>query len=349
MINHKLNLGIIFLIYLVYKPIFGRSIHRTMDPNLPSITVHDGDPNNLKYTLTDSHIKRFPLFEAYNEPYLNQKKLPSKLISFRNQPKKTVYGKQLNDQLESLIAEIWEGKTNFTNFKILKNKDFNFKTRCGLIVLKFKDFPFVAKVFIETPRSLSRPYSKGLFPMGMFIMGGSNRHLNGFTRIKNMENIKAKVENHPIWKDKLSVPRKWFWVPKDTKWLYIDARNLGGYKTESTRFPAIYAVIADEIFSVPSTTGKNGVRNLAICRDLDFAIDPHYNNFVTEKGTNKLVMYDTEHFPTLIGSYFYKLRPARRYVGWYTHLARNFIKQRLFSAKSCQKKRQQPGSIYPLY
>ena len=351
MTKQKLNLILISicLASTFSHIIFSRSIHRMVDPQTPTITVYDDQNPNLKYTLSDSHIKRFPLFEAYNESYLNSKKLPHEAILFRNHSKKMVLGKQLSSQLENLVAEILAGKTEFTNFKILKKKDFNFKTKCGLIVLKFKDFPFVAKIFIENPKSLARPFSKGLFPMGMFVMGGSNRHLNGFTRIKNMENIKAKIVNHPVWADKLSVPRKWFWVPQQPRWLHIEARNLGGHAQESTKFPAIYTIVADEIIAEPTTFARNGIRNLAICRDLDFAIDPHYSNFVIEEKTKKLVMYDTEHFPTLIGSYFAKLRQARRYVGWYTHLARNFLKQRAFSSKTCQRRRQRPGSVYPLY
>lgn len=351
MTKQKLNLILISicLASISHHTLFNRSIHRAIDPQTPSIIVYDDQNPHLKYTLADSHIKRFPLFEAYNEVYLNNKRLPSESISFRNSPHETIYGKQLADQLEKLVKEILEGKTEFPDFRVLKKKDFNFKTKCGLIVFKFKEFPFVAKVFIENPRSLARPFSKGLFPMGMFVMGGSNRHLNGFTRIKNMENIQAKIANHPVWSDKLSVPRKWFWTPQQPRWLHIEARNLGGYAQESTKFPAIYTIIADEIIAEPTTFARNGIRNLAICRDLDFAIDPHYSNFVIEKQTQKLVMYDTEHFPTLIGSYFAKLRQARRYVGWYTHLARNFLKQRVFSSKTCQRNRQRPGSVYPLY
>lgn len=345
----KSSLIIICVTNLFCQITFSRSIHRAIDPMTPSITVYNDQNPEIKYTLSDSHIKRFPLFEAYNETYLKSKRLPNEQIAFRNQPQKAVDSKIICMQLENLLTEILAGKTEFTNFKILKKRDFNFKTKCGLIVLKFKDFPFVAKFFIENPKSLARPFSKGLFPMGMFVMGGSNRHLNGFTRIKNMENIKIKIAQSPVWANKLSLPRKWFWTPQQARWLYIDAHNVGGYEQESTKFPAIYAIIADEIVAAPPTPGKNGVRNLAICRDLDFAIDPHYDNFVIEAETQKLVMYDTEHFPTLIGSYFAKLRQARRYVGWYTHLARNFLKQRIFSSKTCQRQRQRPGSVYPLY
>lgn len=345
----KLVLIISYLIITIPLLIFSRSIHRAIDPKTPSIVVYDNYNPDLRYILSDSHIKRFPLFEAYNEPYLNSKKLPDEPISFRNYPQKMVSGKELSNLLEKLMSQILSGKVEFSDFIVLKKKDFNFKTKCGLIVFKFKNFPFVAKVFIENPKSLARPFSKGLFPMGMFVMGGSNRHLNGFTRIKNMENIQAKIASHPVWADKLAVPRKWFWVPQEVRWLHIDARNLGGYEQESTKFPASYAIVADEIIAKPTAFARNGIRNLAICRDLDFAIDPHYSNFVIEEQTNKLVMYDTEHFPTLIGSYFAKLRQARRYVGWYTHLARNFLKQRAFSSKSCQRKRQRPGSVYPLY
>ena len=348
MIKQKLHL-LLIIVFITPQIIFGRSIHRPLDPNLPTITIHDNLEPSFKYTLTDSHIKHFPLFEAYNETYLNNKKLPDKPIVFRHNPKKNIDGKILSKQLEKLIQEILSGKTEFTNFVILKKRDFNFKTKCGLIVLKFKKAPFVAKVFLETPRSLARPYSKGILPMGMFVMGGSNRHLNGFTRIKNMENIQAKINNHPLWSKRLSVPRKWFWTPKNPKWLHINAQNVGHKATESTKIPAIYAVIADEIIILPNQPPSNGSRNLSLCKELNFALDPNANNFVIEKHSLKLVMYDTEHFPTLIGEYFIPIKPAQKYFGWYIHLARKFLKQRIFSLKKAQKKRQDPGSIYPLY
>ena len=40
---------------------------------------------------------------------------------------------------------------------------------------------------------------------------------------------------------------------------------------------------------------------VAISQFVGIGVDPHINNFMIEKGTNKIVIIDTEHFPTLIG------------------------------------------------
>ncbi len=327
----------------------GRSIHRILDHNLPSITVYANDLPDTKYHLTDSHIKKFPLFEAFNEQYLDQKKLPCGLISYRNYPQQKISGQNLAHKLEKLVTDILNGQTEFSDFVILKKCDFNFRTKCGLIVLKFKRWPFVAKLFMENPRSLTHPYSKGIFPMGMFVMGGTNRHLNGFTRIKNMENIRDQIQQNPNWRHKLDLPRKWFWTPQPTNWLYVTGYNVGNTKIINTRFPAIYAVIADEITAAVSPSIDSGPRNLKLCQELNFAIDPNYHNFIIEKETNKLVMYDTEHFPTLIGAYDKEIKPAQKYIDWYMQLAKKFLKERLFSDKTYQQSRQDPSLIYPLY
>lgn len=341
--------NIFFMIILCNNLLFGRSIYRPLDPNLPKIIIYNSLNPKLKFSLTDSHLRLFPLFKAYNQPYLNSKKLPTNPITYRNSTTKKVSGKILYQQLEDLVQEVLAGKTEFSNFKILKKRDFNVKIKCGLIVLKFKDYPFVAKLFLETPRTLARPYSKGILPMGMFVMGGTNRHLNGFTRIKNMENIKTLIEENPKWRNYLSVPRKWFWTPAQINWIYIDGFNIGKHDTISTKFPAIYAVIADEIIPAPIQPPSTSKRNLPLCQKLNFAIDPNYNNFIVEKGTNKLALYDTEHFPTLIGEYYRPLKACTTYTGWYVHLARKFLRERVFATKQYQEKRQTPGSIYPLY
>lgn len=348
----KLNL-LLFSAFFCSINIFTRSIYRELESELPSITVHQSTSPSQSYILIDSHLRHFPIFEAYNPTYLETKKLPTKSIAFRNKSHLKVSGKKLSSLIEELLKTIIDknttGKTTFKRFIVLKKKDFNFKNKCGLIVFKFKDYPFVVKIFIETPRSITKPFSKGLFPMGMFVMGGTNRHLNGFTRIKNAEDIKYRLQKCTQWCTKLSIPRKWFWMPKKPTWLHIKANNVGGIEVEKTKIPAIYAIIADEIVAATDQSKKRTQTCLAVCRDLEFITDPHYSNFRIEKGTNKFVLYDTEHFPTLIGKYATKMRPTQKYVGWYTRLARKYLKEQAFSSKASRHKRQNPGSVYPLY
>jgi len=329
--------------------LLGRSIYRELDHNLPKIELYSSANPKSKFYLVDSHIRLFPLFEAYNQPYLESRRLPIGLITYRNHPEQKIYGQALSNLLEQIVTQILAGQSEFSEFKILKKRDFNFKTKCGLIILKFKKYPFIAKLFMENPRSLSRPYSKGILPMGMFVMGGTNRHLNGFTRIKNMENIKNLIERNPAWRDYLSVPRKWFWTPQKNNWIHVKGFNIGGHSTINTKLPAIYAVIADEIILAKNQPPSTSKRNLPLCQELNFAIDPNHNNFIIEKDTNKLALYDTEHFPTLIGEYYTPMKICTTYVGWYVHLARKFLRERVFATKRYQEKRQKPGSIYPLY
>lgn len=346
----KIRLELFFIAILsTIQLVFARSIHRPLDPKLPMVVIHASDKPDLKFTLIDSHIKMFPLFEAYNEQYLTKKHLPNGLITYRNQPHKSIDSQKLSALLENLFKDIMNGKTEFKDFKILKKSDFRFRIKCGLIVLKFKNYPFVVKFFIETPKSLARPYSKGIFPMGMFVMGGTNRHLNGFTRIKNMENIKNKIAQNPAWRNKLSVPRKWFWTPKNVSWIHVEGYNVGHHKQICAKFPAVYAIIADEIIPIAKQPPSTSKRNLPLCHQLDFAIDPNHNNFIIEQGTNKLVMYDTEHFPTLIGEYYQPIKQCKTYIAWYVHLGRKFLRERIFATKRYQEHRQVPGSIYPLY
>lgn len=326
-----------------------RSIHREIEPDLPSFSVYQSNKPKQVYSLTDSHIRQFPLFEAYNPEYLLKKQLPSGQIPYRNNPNKRTYGRLLSDKIEHLYKEVLAGKREFKYFTVLKKKDFNFKTKCGLIVLKSNDSPFVVKLFIENPRSITKPYSKGLFPMGMFVMGGTNRHLNGFTRIKNSEDIREKFASHKYWSKRITTPHKWFWIPKKPTWLHITGYKIGIKKVQKSKIPAAFAIIAEEIIADKDQSAKNVPTCLAACTFLDFTADPHYNNFRVEKGTNKLILFDTEHFPTFIGKYSNKMRPTEKYIAWYVRLTRKFVKEKAFSSKNSRRMRQRPGSAYPLY
>lgn len=346
----KFNFSLYALLCIFSHPqiCMGRSVHRTPDPNLPSITVYDLSEPEKKYTLRDSHIRKFPLFEAYNEAYLSQKTLPTGDINYRYSPKQMVSGSHLSELMEELIEEILAGKAVFKNFTILKRKDFDFERKCGLIILKFKNHPFVIKLFIERPQTVVRPYSKGLFPMGMFMTGGTNRHFNGFTRIKNLENLQTQIMACPAWADKITFPRKWFWTPKSAHWIEVVGTQVG-HENPKNKFPACYAIVADEILLAKDQSSKTTRDIMDLCSCLEFTIDPHFNNFVIEEGTGLLAIYDTEHFPTLIGKYGTKFQKTEKYPGWYARLSRKFMKERLFSSKHRRLKRQLPGSIYPLY
>lgn len=326
----------------------GRNIHRQSNPFLPKMEIYQTDYPQQVYTLSDSHLRNFPLFEAYNEPYLLSHQLITPTVTFRNQPNKSIPSKQLLNQIEEVVKQLQTGQSNFPNFKILKKRDFNFKNHTGLIVLKFKHAPFVVKIFIESAQGLTRPYSKSFFQTSMFITGGTNRHLNGFTRLKNADDIRAKIAESPVWKDRIELPRKWFWLPKQPKWLQITGYNIGGKELQTKRIPAIFAIIADEIIAHPTQTVFRQ-DCLRICKDLNFISDPHHNNFRIEAGTGKLLIYDTEHFPTLMGKYGSSFKPAQKPAGWYANLAHKYISEQFGANKLYRARRQCPGGVYALY
>ena len=83
-------------------------------------------------------------------------------------------------QIAGLMEELKKGERTFTDFTILQCKDYNFKKGFGLLIVKFNNFPFVVKLFVETPASFINPFDKGNEPIFFFFMGGGvNRHLQG--------------------------------------------------------------------------------------------------------------------------------------------------------------------------
>lgn len=298
-----------------------RSVHRPKNPHLPQIVTH-WEGKSQTYKLADIHLGEYPFFKIYNERYLKNHSLPEKHILFRHSRKNYVDGKILREQIDHLMKEVHQKKKTYTHFDILQTKDFNRKKACGLIVLKFKNYPFVVKLFIETPESFVSPYSKGFEPIFFFFMGdGINRHLSGLTRLKNRELLKRKLAKSKQWSSKVDLPRKWFYVPKQSKKIVVNGTNIGKKKHQKIKIPGTYCVIADAIdiernFSIGNKQDRQTA--LSICNDLDFHVDPHIKNFMTERGTGKIMIVDTEHFPSMVGI---KQRPQfNSYFGWYRQL-----------------------------
>jgi hypothetical protein len=165
--------------------------------------------------------------------------------------------------------------------------------------------------------------------------GGINRHLAGFTRPKNLAYIRQKIANDPLWSSIVDLPRKWFWLPQQEYWLDIEGTHISGTPTIRTQIPAIYGVIADVIsidrcFSMRNRHDRQTA--LALCDYLDLYVDPHIKNFMYEKNTGKLLIVDTEHFPTIVGLkekiYF------SNYTQWYGFLMRKCAKDMLFSSNA---------------
>lgn len=303
-----------------------------------------------EHALSDSHIEEYPLFVVYNEDHFKTHLLPTTDITYRYDQKKSVSGKILQDLIEQLVQEINAYKKKFTHFEMIQDKDFSHRKAAGLIVLRFKDYPFIVKLFIETPESFVNPWCKGALPVWFFYMGGGgNRHLTGLTRIKNMELIREKLSQNPKWADVVDTPRKWFWTPQEQKWVMLTGRNVGGKKEISTSIPGIFAIVADEIIAAESPICDKHKERIALelCNSLDMFIDPHIDNFLIEQKTNKLVIIDTEHFPTLVG--LKEKCTFTSYVGWYLGLAKKATHDIYFRLKSERNRAQTKQSELNLF
>lgn len=328
--------GVIVLIAL-NSSVHARSPFRPKDSFVPVITTEwvPRDKDEKIYFLRDSHLELNPLFYSFDKEHFEKNRLPKGPITFRNKPEKSVDGKTLNALIEELYAEVQAGKKTFKNFKTLKKRDFTWRKQAGLLVVECTKYPFVVKLFMETPRSFLRPHNKGFEPHCFFIIGGgSTRHLVGFTRIKNAQSIKDRLVHSSYWNERVDVPRKWFWTPKNARWIRLDGYNIGGHTHITTEMPGIYAIIADKIdgereFHLRSPEDRRtaiDLSNFFLCR-----IDPHINNFIVEKETGKIVIIDTEHFPTLVG---FKKRPRMTsYTSWYLHLLTKYLKDRFGRTK----------------
>ena len=309
---------------------------RTIDTTMPRIAVQWVDDMQT-YTLIDDHLDPYPFFHIFDKDFFNNHMLPQGTISYRYDPKKSVDARILKEQIDVLFDEIKAKKKKYTHFTALQSKDFNRRQGFGLQILKFNDYPFVVKIFIERPETFISPYHKGLEPIFFFYMGGGiNRHLAGFTRLKNLEHIQKKISVHPTWANLISMPRKWYWCPTDTQWIKIVGDNMGPERKHfETIIPGIYCIIADAIeaqrtFSLLDSS-ENKMMILDLCNYLNLCLDPHLNNYLIEKETNKLVLVDTEHFASFAG-----LREPvyyDSYFSWYFHLAGKFLQNTFGSSK----------------
>ncbi len=330
-INKKaLRVTTIFSVLSTFS-LIGRHPFRLPNPDFPVITVA-WNTNSKTYSLRTPYVRLHPLFTFKTEDF-NEYVLPEK-ISYLNNPEKFMYHEHLSDLIEQASHEIKQRKKSIKknkqlkHFKVLQHKNFNYKKSCGLIVLKFNDYPLVVKLFLEQPSTFLDFRATGIEPTFFFYMGGgANRHLSGFTRIKNREAIIDKVKQLDRWRNYVTFPRKWFWFPRKQKNMILRAHNLAGHDTIQTKIPGVYAVIADEIdmkrdvAEIPHKTKSKMIMQL--CNDLDMFIDPHEKNYVFSKDTHsgrfKISIVDTEHFPTMVG--ILKEKNFRNHSHWYIYLA----------------------------
>lgn len=317
-----------------------RSIHRPQPIFTQYITACWSHKPDTKHTLTNKNLSYWPIFTRFNKTHFLQNQLPNAPITYRYDANKYVHGQTLSTLLQDCITRLKKTHSRFSEigeFKILKDRDFNYRYHSGVLILKCKKHPFIVKLFMENPYTFTKPYSKGVEPCFFFSMtGGSSRYLTGFTRIKNKQNIAHIVDSSHEWKDHITLPRKWFWMPDDVNWMHVRGYHLRGYGSVDTiELPGTYAVISDAIETdQPAgmfTCEKRKVAlNLAQFLDKN-RLDPHIDNFMIEKGTNKIAIIDTEHFASMTG--IQETMQFSSYKSWYLKLSRKCFKDVMLRSK----------------
>lgn len=331
---YALFLGIV----IFYSNNFARSSHRPQDVFDPYINVYWRDNPSEKHTFRDSHLQE-AMFKLYDEKFFNDHLLPDGPLHFRYEPEKTVEGKVLSDIMEQLVQEIKQlkkkqRKIDFKDFNILKMRDTNKRDHTGLYVVEFKDYPFVLKLFVETPGGITQPLHKGFEPICFYYLAGLSRHFNGFSRIKNLENIKKITQADPYWSSKMGYPDKCFWLPKDPQWIVIEGHNIGSQKDTTVTIPGIYGVLCQKIkwekpFSLSNIADRQEA--ISLSNFLNHRIDSHINNFGYEIQTGALVPIDFEHFITAVD--LPENHHCNNYFNWYSDLTFNMVKRLLFRNK----------------
>lgn len=286
----------------------------------PEIRTQWADGGDIYYT--KAYYFKPVIFNLYNEQSMKSHLLPEGDIQFRQDQQNSIRGQDLSAAIEQTVAELQAG-TPLTHFTVLKKKEFNQENLTGALILKANDAPFVVKLFFENPLSFLKPYEKGMQAAVMHrITGGVNRYLAGFTRIENLERIQQQAEsfNFPV---PIDFPRKWYWLPQNPRWFTVTGNNFEG-KSYAMTLPSTYAIVADYIqASKPMNEMRKKYRRqmLATCRACGFELDPNTKNFKIEDSTQKFVVIDTEHFPTVIGQ---NIR-ARTYTSLYIQLGKSGI------------------------
>lgn len=333
-----MNLKAIFFIIISILNIYSRSLHRKRPKDVPTLEIEQSDAPK-KYLLKSYHLRPDPL-KSFEKNFFEKRMLPETIIGrYSNEEFKT---SELNSIINKLISEIQLQKKSYSDFIVLKGLDFDRVTKTGLLILKFKDYPFVLKLFMENAKSFARPYDKSFQVRSLFIMGGCLRHLGGFLRIKNLEHVKKMISASEKWKDRITLPRKWFWLPKDPVWIHIKAHNLGE-KYFETNIPAVYAIIADAINLVDERPSSKEC--LEFSTFTEYNIDPHTINFLIEKETGKIAIIDTEHFPTQVGI-TEKIKKFEDYFSWYAELGKLYLKRGLFTFKDEREFRARSNKNY---
>lgn len=332
---------------IFFGTLFSRSPYRLPDPECPALIVK-GDQDDVEYLAMSSHFEK-RIFELFDKDFFFKNLFPQSIELIEGG---TLSNNQISADLERVLSEIAQGKKKFAHFSIIQKKNFNFRKKCGLLILKHKEYRIVVKLFIENPQSFIEPGWKGFEPNFIFFLsGGIGRQLAGFTRVKNRQHVQTVIKESDYWSSRVTIPRKWFWLPSSTDWITIVGKKINQQETIKTKIPGVYAVIADFI-GVKEDDRYRDIRNqkiMDLCNFLDMYVDPHENNFiVTHNEFHGLHIYliDTEHFPSMVGLeekvYF------KNHSEWFGFLAFKCLKDAYFRTKSARKLAQSKKYLFTM-
>lgn len=298
------------------------------------------------HRLSSVFLQEWPIFKVYDPLFLQTHSLPPVI---QGRTSSTLYnGQAFAVQLENLVAEVKQGRAQFTDFSIIRDRTFNRKLGAGSLTLKSKNYPFVVKLFMESPYSFVSPFKKGWESFGTFVVAGVSRYLTGLTRIKNLQRIKELLAHNSQWSN-IETPRKWFWTPINGNELEVTGYNFGHYHPQTILLPHVYCIISDAIeparensfsswrdFMRSSAHDRAALKeqskiSIELCNHLQFCIDANVDNFIIEKGTGKFFIIDTEHFPTLAG-FTSKPPPITSYTSLGFFILKNSISNVFFKA-----------------
>lgn len=334
------HMAIIALICITTLLESGRSPWRQEDPLMPELRVHWAH-DRTAHTLRDHCLEYHAIFCKFDKKNFEEHLLPEGPIPYRRNPEQTVESAELARLANNVVKEIQAQKKTYTDFTVLKKSDFNPRIASGLIILKYKNHPFVLKLFLKSPESFVK-LSEGLIPKFFFRMGGgTNRHLSGFTRIPNLEKIKERINESPTWSALVDTPRKWYWTQEGAPWITVEGLHIGNHSHCETTIPSVYGIIVDAIEAERQFTLQNpeDVKfGLEFAAYIGNRMDAHVDNLLLEKETGMVVIIDTEHFPTMVG--LKEPITFDSYHSWYLQLSGKCFKDNFMRHKKIRHEMQ---------
>jgi hypothetical protein len=351
--------GVSFLFVVCVSTLWaiGRTVYRKKNVDMPAVTIaYEGagapDGAAIFYSY---RFGAWPLFTAFDRVHFEQNVMrKGEPVFYRFNRRYAVNPETLDAHIEKTLEQLYSKERELRYFHVLQDKNFNHQHTCGLIVLKHKHFPFVVKLFIESPDTFFNPYIKGFESVFAYYMAhGVNRHILGFTRILNLLDIKNILRNtYPDWNRHIMLPRKWFWQSKARPWLTITGTNVSGATgTITTSFPGVYAIIADYMpHYANSRLSKEEQQSMimCLCNALEILLDPHTANYFIwhhKRNGSMLTIIDTEHLPTFVGLRSKQAR-CSSHARWYLFLARKCFKDIYLSSRGDLRKKNSTTSYY---